>query len=339
MIYSIDFWETEGSSPLLRLDRGYMRDGKRALERSRKWMTLVLGPDVDPVCANSVGSVPMRMLVADAERTFCGHANRESFVSLLARLCESFGDYSQGMCYVAGFLRLLFDDTVVERMMSRMNRDERYVPGYWMHEAVAYATDAYVFQELLREAMPDIAKHLVGNGIDASAYCQKWFVGLCVHVLPFEHLFTYFEGFLIGGYAFCMRFGLALLKQLGQRLLGSSDVSRLFALLRLDPKHIPHDDAFDAMMERVFEDVGRMDLSAVDFRDARIRAYDLHLRERMHKEESHSDDGIEDCALCRDDLADISCEECKTKMCDACHVSPPTDSTHFRYHAVRRIGP
>lgn len=36
-------------------------------------------------------------------------------------------------------------------------------------------------------------------------YCQKWFVGLCVHVLPFSALLDFFDAFFKGGKLYATR--------------------------------------------------------------------------------------------------------------------------------------
>ena len=38
-----------------------------------------------------------------------------------------------------------------------------------------------------------VATSLRGAGVVPEAYAQKWFVGLCVHCLPYRHLATYVE--------------------------------------------------------------------------------------------------------------------------------------------------
>ena len=46
------------------------------------------------------------------------------------------------------------------------------------------------------------------------AYASKWFIGLCVHVLPFEALLAYVEAFLEEGFPFLFKFSLALVTAL-----------------------------------------------------------------------------------------------------------------------------
>lgn len=36
-------------------------------------------------------------------------------------------------------------------MLSRVNSDPKYIPGYWKHSAVGFATDAYVFEHFLEK--------------------------------------------------------------------------------------------------------------------------------------------------------------------------------------------
>jgi hypothetical protein len=339
------FWGYEKDAPLLKLNRGYLqKNGDDLFPRVAKWPALAGVPEgSEKVVLVSVDK-PDRIFVADAERTFRHDDNRAEFVKLLAHLSSSFGDYAQGLSYVASFLRLFLDDATVVPLLQHLNAQERFVPGYWKHEAIKFATDAYVFQDLITRFLPKVAEHLKKNGVDPSVYCQKWFVGLCVHVLPFEYLFPYFEGFLEGGYQYSFKWGLSLINQLQDQLLKTNDPSTLFGLLRLDSKFIAHDEEFNKLLDRVFEGVKAYDLSDIDFKSLREKIYDLHLRARveaahklLNKKDDDSDDEIEDCQICKDDFPEVFCKECKLKICETCHNKPPAGSTHLRAHKVKPI--
>lgn len=254
MLRADTFWGYEKEAPLLKLNRGYLQaQGDPLLSRVGSWLALAGLPSHEAVVFVDVKN-PDRIYVADAERTFRNDANRAKFVQLLAHLANKFGDYAQGMSYVASFLSLFLSESEVVTLLTELNNSERYIPGYWKHEAIKFATDAYVFQELANKFVPKVSEHLQKNFVDPSSYCQKWFVGLCVHVLPFEFLFQYFEGFLQGGYKFLMQFGLSLLNQLQDKLLAiHNNHSATLGLLRLDSNFIPHDEEFNKMINRVFD--------------------------------------------------------------------------------------
>jgi hypothetical protein len=58
------------------------------------------------------------------------------------------------------FLLLVLDEAQAFAILEKLNADEKYIPGYWRAEAVALTTDAFVFNELLRERDPTVAKFL-----------------------------------------------------------------------------------------------------------------------------------------------------------------------------------
>eukprot|EP00960_Hanusia_phi_P001764 50549-Hanusia_phi.AAC.1 len=45
----------------------------------------------------------------------------------------------------------------------------------------------------LDTGLQEVAEHLEKAGLVPEAYAQKWFVGLCVHTMPFEALLDLFE--------------------------------------------------------------------------------------------------------------------------------------------------
>lgn len=347
MLRADTFWTTEKDAPLFILNRGYLQGlGDSVFERTSTWPALTGAPSLDNVKIMEAEN-PDRILVADAERTFRDPAIRATFVKLLNHFRTEFGDYHQGLSYVASFLSLTLPAEQVVSLITYLNNTEKYVPGYWKHEAVVFATDAYVFQELALKHVPKAAQHLQKNGVDPSSYLQKWFVGLFVHVLPFNFLFQFFEGFLAGGYKYSMQFGLSLLNQLEDKILPiNNDYSKLMGLLRLDPKFIPHDDKFNEMVEKAFEGAKNYNLDDVDFKELRQRMYNEKLKARMESAKDAfaeaDEDEIEDCMvsnnngllyafkiviffvkfynilwcgkICKDDFPEVYCKECKLKV-------------------------
>ena len=73
------------------------------------------------------------------------------------------------------------------------------IRSFWHHEPIAFATDAYVFDHLLSRHLPDVHSRLASAALFPETYCQKWFVGLCVHVLPFSALLDFFDAFFKHG--------------------------------------------------------------------------------------------------------------------------------------------
>jgi hypothetical protein len=157
MLRNDTFWGYEKEAPLLKLNRGYLQSqGDPLFARVGSWLSLAGVGGADTVVLVDVTN-PDRIFVADAERTFRHDVNRKRFVQLLAHLAGKFGDYAQGLSYVASFLSLTLPESEVVALITELNNNERYVPGYWKHEAVKFATDAYVFQELANKFVPKVS--------------------------------------------------------------------------------------------------------------------------------------------------------------------------------------
>ena len=178
----------------------------------------------------------VRIFEKDAERTFATAAHRQEMISVLSGLFRDFGDYSQSLGYVASLLMLLLGTQDAIIILEHLNFDPKYVPGYWKAQAIDFGRDAWVFQALMERYHPDVAAHLLKNGIFPNTYCQKWFSGLCIHVLPFNTLLDFLDAFLHEGHPYLFRFGLSLVEHLKTQLLATTDPSTQFAILRLDLK-------------------------------------------------------------------------------------------------------
>lgn len=296
------------------LNHNYLDTQVDALfERVAKWPSLAkVTPNGTSLTITEVKN-PDRIFVADAERTFKSAANRKKFIDMVAHLTKEFKDYAQGLGYVTSFFLLTMSEPQTVELLAHMNASDSFIPGYWKAEAFKFATDAYVFLELLKIHHPDVAQHLIKNTVDPATFCQKWFVGLCVHVLPLEHLFEFFERFLQEGYPFLFKFGLSLVNTLKTQLLATNDVSTIFAILRLDRKTVHHEEK---LFRDILDGTSNYDLSKIDFAEQRQQAYDKNLKKRVESAKAALDevDEIEDCVLCKDDFPEVRCVECNIKV-------------------------
>ncbi len=237
-----NFWHDEEEATLLVRNQGFLeRKGDEVYEIVKDWPQLVgiLDEVKQPSWPNldEVSEENQRIVLRDAERTFRGDAQRKTLQKVLTALIKDFDDYAQGMSYVTSFLLLTLDESVVASVITEMNANKKYIPGYWKHEAVGFATDAHVFDELLSTHYPNVQEHLKKHFVLPETYCQKWFVGLNVHILHFESLFEFFEGFLRHGFTYLFQFGLSLIAHIKDELLRTKDVTKIYELLRLDTKH------------------------------------------------------------------------------------------------------
>lgn len=351
MFKNSEFFTVEQEAPLLRLDNGFLegqKDNTEAiLSRVATWPKLI-GVEDKVQSINWPEVQPDRIQVHDAERTFSGDENRKKLARFLALLASTFGDYHQGLSYTTSFLLLTVEEPEAFAILNKMNYDEFYVPGYWKHEAVGFSTDAHVFDKLMSQHFPDIHAHLVRSTIQPDTYVQKWFVGMCVHVLPFQPLFSFFEKFMQGGYRFLMRFGLALVEQMKDRLVKTTDPSQLFGLLRLDKNFLGPDVDPVALGFKILEESDKFDLSGVDFAALRKEMYETKLKARLEaakKRAEESDEELSDfdseeeddgeCEVCERATAVFHCKGCYQKLCESC--STKSKGGHSKDHKVVRL--
>ena len=116
------------------------------------------------------------------------------------------------------------------------------------------------------------------------AYASKWFIGLCVHVLPYEALLSYVEGFLEEGFLFLFKFSIALIEALAPKLLvlKMTDVNLILEYLRLDIAHFPDDYEGGAFFTKLVADAKAVPLEAAQI--ASLRAEEkVKLDEKMRK--------------------------------------------------------
>lgn len=260
MIYSKAFWSKDAQAPLMNRNAHYLvpahaqdaedsdKDGETPKvdirARTKEWVKLADAEDVDLSTVHQLkeGDETDRIFQADAERTFISKENQEIFTKNMQRLYHTFGkDYHQGLGYCYSFLALTQEPDDVNRILVKLYRDDKYIPGYWKAAPENFKRDAMVYGRLIEKHFPEVAKHLKTAGVVPEAYTQKWFVGLCLHVLPFPALFDFWEAFFRDGYLFLFQFALALVETLAPKILESktTDVSKLFELLRLDVHTFP----------------------------------------------------------------------------------------------------
>merc|ERR1712083_760008 len=120
---------------------------------------------------------------------------------------------------------------IVMQALTVLGTNPKYLPGYFKAEATALNIDAWVWFTLLKEKLPKLHAHLLKVGVQPDMYCQKYFGGLCIHVLPFRHLFSFLDGFFQEGFRFSFKFAFALLEELEPVLMKLHSHSTIMAVL------------------------------------------------------------------------------------------------------------
>ncbi|KAF8819839.1 TBC domain containing protein [Cardiosporidium cionae] len=246
MIAEQSFWETENGSPLLNRNCSFFTEEatSQILQRAELFLDFVEEKAGGPLDVNFEHHCDdpeiKRMFVVDAERTFKSQKNRKCLCETLELIWSETKDYHQGMGFVCAFLLLLLKPSVVATIITGLHR--HYVNGYFKSAAKLYVRDSRVFGKLLRKLHPSVAD-CVEPRVPPEAYCSKWFIGLNVHVLPFEALLLFFEAFLQKGNDFLFDFALSLVRTCENDILSAKDLSVVLAILRLDASIYPDDKA------------------------------------------------------------------------------------------------
>lgn len=299
MLKTPGFFERERDAPIFLEEDGFLaRAGDSVYERANEWYEMTFDGADHPEADSTEATARLdaahhpRIVLRDSERTFLVEEDREKLARLLTRLHIRFEDYSQGMGFVASFLLLFLEPAKTEEIIRCVNSDPKFIPGYWKNEAVGFATDAYVFGYLLAERRPRLAHHLSACYMQPEMYCQKWFTALCVHVLPFEYVFDFLDGFFRLGFRFLFQFALALMDALEPRLLDTTNPGELLALLRLDRDVVGTSLDYAA----IIKDAYAIDVNHYDYPALREEMFEKYLRPRMERAaraaEEDSDDEI-----------------------------------------------
>ena len=252
---------------LLAMDRGFFAKHRKVLRtRMLHWVELA-GADNFPKSPLTYpdDSVVLkdderyRCIHYDAMRTFNHEAHRKLLERFLFAVQQDLGEYS-GIAFMASLLRLGLTDEESLAVLRKIDHD--YIPGHWQREAVGFATSAYVIEEFIRRRFPDVAAHLDSLHLQPVTYMQKIISGLTIHVLPFDMMFSFLDTFMAEGFAFLVKFELAIFEHFRSEILSINDdsrISELFDILRLDTKVVEHAD-----MKRILDRAQRMSRRGLD---------------------------------------------------------------------------
>jgi hypothetical protein len=266
MIRTPHFFEDERDAPLLARNYRFVtvETSDAVTARVRALRDLLPRQDTQEKSAGKTTDEEMlRIFRKDAERTYVEKSHNKEMqertlerqnrhVEILARVVNIVGDYHQGMGYIAAFLGLFLEVEEVVEMMLILHEHDKYSKGYFSATPTKFVADGRV---LTRIAEKDIIDHLAKFGILPEMYMSKWFIGLGLHVLPFEYLIELYENFFLHGAEFLFAFGLAYLGHFRSALLEAKSTAALMTVLRAEddtadwklPKSI-HKEEFGTIM-------------------------------------------------------------------------------------------
>jgi len=273
-----------------------------------------------------------RILLKDAERIFKSTAGRLQLVQMLSYLQKEFNSYHQGLALSGAFVLLFLDVTSTISLFSAFNSNEKYLPNIWQREAINMATDGYVFQEMLHQLRPDLAKHLLSLGVLPEMYCQKYWCALNVMVLPFEAQFRFMTSFCERGFRAVFHFALSLACTLESQLLRCVDPGSCLEFLRLDSDNKAINRL--EMAREVVNCSSDYKLDSADYPALRKHAFEAHLASRTYYAEDTNKRESVMCQICKEEDAEYYCPQCKKDMCETCMDDNPPPNHEEEEHGV-----
>ena len=222
--------------------------------------------DFDKLRSEKVSDEHMRIFRRDAERTYVPkddpevdkrtRGRQDKHVENLKLIVAEVKDYHQGLGYVAAFLGLFLETEDVVKVALCLHRSSKYSAGYFMGAPQAFVADAKVMYKILEKQKPDLHKHLLSKGVLPEMFASKWFVGLCLHVLPFECLFEFYENFLTHGAEYIFKFAIQYMSVFESLLMEAKTTSAIMTILRAEDERadwkLPHELHEKQMEENIF---------------------------------------------------------------------------------------
>ncbi|KAM5227816.1 TBC1 domain family member 8 [Ctenodactylus gundi] len=119
---------------------------------------------------------------------------------------------------------------------------ERMLPDYFNRRVIGAQVDQSVFEELIREHLPELAGHL--NDLSALASVSlSWFLTLFLSIMPLESAVNVVDCFFYDGIKAIFQLGLAVLEANAEALCSSKDDGQALMILSRFLDHIKNEDS------------------------------------------------------------------------------------------------
>ncbi len=139
------------------------------------------------------------------------------------------------MSYAASFLLLFFTPDIVLKFVLLLGSHDKYLKGHWA-ETAATILDAETLKFFLRPCLPTLAAHFDKTGFSPLLFVSKWYSGLMIHVLDFENLVVFLEGFMKTGKTYCIQFGVCWGAVFEKQLLSTTAISEMLLISSFNTK-------------------------------------------------------------------------------------------------------
>lgn len=169
-------------------------------------------------------NVPCEETIArDIGRTFPKHYLFNERTSLgqcaLMNVLKAYSlhDPEVGYCQGMGFLSAMFLSYMPEEqsfwhLVACLNHKRYDLADLYRPRMPKVPELIFVFEKLMDQLMPQVARHLEAEGLHPTMYLTQWFITLFTYNFPFEFVTRVWDMFLYEGWKVIFRVSLALMK-------------------------------------------------------------------------------------------------------------------------------
>ncbi|XP_060225897.1 TBC1 domain family member 8 isoform X4 [Meriones unguiculatus] len=119
---------------------------------------------------------------------------------------------------------------------------ERMLPDYFNRRVIGAQVDQSVFEELIKEHLPELAEHMTDLSALASV-SLSWFLTLFLSIMPLESAVSVVDCFFYDGIKAIFQLGLAVLEANAEELCSSKDDGQALMVLSRFLDHIKNEDS------------------------------------------------------------------------------------------------
>ncbi|XP_061482825.1 TBC1 domain family member 8 isoform X2 [Rhineura floridana] len=119
---------------------------------------------------------------------------------------------------------------------------ERMLPDYFNHRVIGAQVDQSVFEELIKERLPELAEHMKDLSTLASV-SLSWFLTLFLSIMPLESAVNVVDCFFFDGIKAIFQFGLAVLEANAVELCNSKDDGHALMILSRFLDHVKNEES------------------------------------------------------------------------------------------------
>ncbi|XP_065279748.1 TBC1 domain family member 8 [Emys orbicularis] len=119
---------------------------------------------------------------------------------------------------------------------------ERMLPDYFNHRVIGAQVDQSVFEELIKERLPELAEHMKDLSTLASI-SLSWFLTLFLSIMPLESAVNVVDCFFYDGIKAIFQLGLAILEANAAELCNSKDDGHALMILSRFLDHVQNEES------------------------------------------------------------------------------------------------